>query len=342
MPSSSETHRGRSSIRRLPPDLAALNRLIQQRFEELRAAIRVPEPTRLKASERRSRQQTILGEALGLSAADVAVIEGARDGVPAAVLLRLMHAYALPVEYFLVEGAPLPPAFVLEQQQREFEALLVSLRASTSTGAPWTRPRPRDGGTSGRKGGWLKGLPRNPRTPEQLALRHLWGQARSTGFVPATLEELRQWGRQQGLEVPDPIPVQSGPDRPRSNRAPRNTGSRKTKGAARKGGWLKGLPRKPLTPEEEYLRQIWLEGRKRGLHFATLAGLRQWWAESGLAETMPPPEAGAGETAPTGRRAPSGRGRGARKPLVRRRRSTPPVQSEPQDGGAEPPTGAAD
>jgi len=332
MTSSSDTVRGRSSVGRLPPDVAALNRLIQKRFQELREAIHLPEPTRLKSGERRSGQQAILGEALGLSAAEVARFEAARDGLPAAVLLRLMHRYALTPDYFLAPEAPLPAIFVFEQQQREFENLLGNLRAFTPvTGPARGHLRQRGGQVPGRKGGWLKGLPRNPRTPHQLALRHLWEQARASGFVPATIEELGQWGLEHGMPLPAPDSAPPVASRANSGRSRRQSRTRKTRASGRKGGWLKGLPRKPTTPEDFHLRQIWQEGRKRGLHFASLAGLKQWWANSGLADSLPPPETGAEEADSTERRAPSGRGGRVRRPLVKRRRSTPTVRPEPAD-----------
>ncbi len=348
MPSSSDTTRGRSSTRRLPPDLATLNRFIQQRFQELREAIHLAGQARLKASERRSRQQSLLGEALGLSAADVAVIESARDGVPASVLLRLMHKYELSAQYFLTPETPLPPAFVIEQQRREFEALLADLRSSIPL-AGTLRPRQRSAAGTGRKGGWLRGLPRNPKTPEQLAIRSLWEQARDSGFVPTTIEELRQWGLEHGMAVPEPAPVQPGPGRSRRGRARKASGSRAGKGrtTSRKGGWLKGLPRKPTTPDEILTRRIWEEARKQGRHFSSIASLKQWWAETGQADTLPAPEVDTGAAAGTERKAPAARTGKTRKPLVRRRRggtetkaATKPQRrapAEPSEGGQNPP-----
>lgn len=273
MPTSSGASRGHSSSRRLSPELAALDRRIQQRFRQLREAISVVEPTRLKVAEFRTAQRTILGDVLGLTPGEVAAIESSRDGVPASVLLSLMQHYGLSAQFFMVEDMPPSPSFLYEQQQREIQGLLVELRAAAaaipkSSSASQAEPR---------KGGWLKGLPRNPRTPEQQALRDLWQQARDQGFVPISIENLLEWGRQHGFEIPEPPPVKL--KRSRARKSMQLRGARRYS-PVRKGGWLKGLPRNPKTPEQIQTRRIWEEARNLGLRFSSLEDLKAWWDQN--------------------------------------------------------------
>ena len=295
MPTSSDTSRGRSSSRRLSPELASLDRRIQQRFQQLREAICLAEPTRLKVTERRATQRAILGDVLGLTAGEVAAIETSRDGVPASVLLSLMQHYGLSAQFFLVEGLPPSPSFMHEQQRREMQGLLTELRAAAAA-AP--KPSSRPSQAAPRKGGWLKGLPRTPRTPEQQALRDLWQQARDQGFTPTSMEALLEWGRQQGLEVPEPTPVK--PKRTRARKGAPLRGARR-RSPVRKGGWLKGLPRTPKTPEQIQIRRIWEEARSRGLRFSSLEDLNAWWAQ---AQPVPEDQQTAEASAPRRSRAP--------------------------------------
>ncbi len=296
MPTSSDTSRGRSSSRRLPPELASLDRRIQQRFQQLRESIRIAEPARLRVAEHRAIQRAILGDVLGLSPGEVAAIESSRDGVPASILLSLMQHYGLSAQFFLVEGLPPSPSFLYEQQQRELQGLLTELRAAASA-APRPSPRPSQAEPP-RKGGWLKGLPRTPKTPEQLALRDLWKQARDQGFTPPTLEALLEWGRQHGIEVPEPAPVKAKRSRPRKSKTSR--GARR-RSPVRKGGWLKGLPRTPKTPEQFQIRRIWEEARSRGLGFSSLEDLKIWW---GQAQPTPESQPTAEASTPRPTRAP--------------------------------------
>jgi len=287
MPTSSETSRRRSSSRRLSPELASLDQQIQQRFRQLRESICIAEPGRLKVAERLAIQRAILGEVLGLRPGEVAAIESSRDGVPASVLLSLMQRYELSVQFFLVEGLPPSPSFQLEQQQRQLQGLLTELRAAASA-AP--KPSSHPGlAEPPRKGGWLKGLPRSPKTPEQQALRDLWKQARDQGFTPPTLEALIEWGRQHGIETPQPPPAKTVRKRKRKSATSR---AKRRRSPIRKGGWLKGLPRTPKTPEQIQIRQIWEEARSRGLRFSTIEDLKAWWTETeAIPESQPASEA---------------------------------------------------
>jgi hypothetical protein len=163
---------------------------------------------------------------------------------------------------------------------------------------------PEDVPMRARKGGWLKGLPRSPRTAWGREVVAAWKAARQQGLVFGSIEELQAWagiaGRPTGLERGRPR-IDSGPARrPR----PRE-GSRR---GQRKGGWLKGLPRNPKTPEDLELVANWRAARERGLHFGSIEELRAW-AKSGTpgdpvdepgTETTPVPaeivDPGAGQT----------------------------------------------
>lgn len=325
MPTSSDAPRKRSSTRRLSPELASLERRVQQRFQMLRESIRLAEPTRLKAAERRTLQRAILGEALNLGPAEIAAIETSKDGVPASVLLSLMQRYELPVGFFLVEGLPPSPSFLIEQQQRELQGLMTEIRAAAAA-IPKARLRPEQE-DSPRKGGWLKGLPRTPRTPEQLALRDLWRLAREQGFIPPSLEALVEWGRQNGIEIPEPPPAKTRRPRRRPSAAPRSS---KRKSQGRKGGWLKGLPRVAKTAEQEELRRIWREARNQGLRFSNIQDLKAWWAQTQIPSQDPSLVEPVVESAPepaVKRPAPP---RAKKNP---RRRSSPAAR--PEEPGAE-------
>lgn len=299
MPISSDPSRGRPSSRRLPPELIALNRQIQKRFQDLREAIHVPDSARLKQADRRSQQQRLLGEALGLQAADIAALEGNREGLPAALLLRLMLRYDLSPQYFNSLEAEPSATFQVEQKRREFEAMIEELKERGGVLPAPARPRaeaPRARAAAGRKGGWLKGLPRNPKTPEQLTVRRLWEMARDKGFIPNSLEALREWGRKEGIEGAEAIPIHpaapEGGGRGSSRRTHSISKATRRKAQSRKGGWLKGLPRNPKTPEQLEIRRMWDEARRQNRHFSSLEALKDWWGhrhESSEAAPVPAP-----------------------------------------------------
>ena len=102
-----------------------------------------------------------------------------------------------------------------EQQRREMQGLLMELRAAAAA-AP--KPSSRTSQAEPRKGGWLKGLPRTPKTPEQIQIRRIWEEARSRGLRFSSLEELSAWWAQTQPVPEDQQTAEASA--PRRSRAP--------------------------------------------------------------------------------------------------------------------------
>jgi transcriptional regulator with XRE-family HTH domain len=339
-------------------EIQGLSRKIAARLRAIRESVYVSGD--LNAAKRKAAQQEVLARQLGVAPATLDRYESGREPVPAAVLLRLMERYGIRAEHFLTEGVQVPPQFQSEQRQQQMTELIARLQAAVdrlgkaapagqaerAAGAARPSPLTRRAGAGpaaapgGRKGGWLKGLPRRPKTEAEKAIVAAWKEARAKGVTFSSIDELMAWKRsgkvpRAGARPPARPPsraargrakaaapkapaagakaapktpatrakaapktpatrAKAAPKTPatRAKAAPKTPAARakatpkapaaRAKAAApagRKGGWLKGLPRRPKTDEEKAIVEAWKEARMVGYSASSIEDLMRWKAE---------------------------------------------------------------
>lgn len=287
MNANSEPLLNRFSSRRLPVSLVDLNEAARSQFVRLREALFVPDP--ISPSRLRDAQRQVLADILETTSSAIAALEKADYPIPAAVILRLMQHYGIGVEYFVNSKSRLPLAFSYEQKTAELSHIAAALQQATlQAGADGMEPSAKQVGS--RRGGWLKGLPRHPKNEEQFALHDVWKTAKERGFVANNLEELISWGIEQNLE--SALVLQKKTELAHDSGGPmRLIGGvaryHRRNHSARKGGWLKGVPRRPTTEEGKKLLAVWQATRDAGVQFDTIEEMLAYWHESNRPIPMP-------------------------------------------------------
>lgn len=161
------------------PIVRELDEQIAERLRVLRQGLFVAtHGESIGKKERRDRQREVLANEMGVKPEFVEMVENRRKRLSASHVLLLQKRYHLDADFFSDEKARLPMVFVLEQQQQEMSQRMEILGAA---GSYLSRPR---SGVQRRRtstGGWMKGLPRRAKTPEQAALIAAWRRGREEG-----------------------------------------------------------------------------------------------------------------------------------------------------------------
>lgn len=263
--------RTRTSIRKLNAQLTEMNKVIQDQFVMLRKAIFVPHEYAARECEKRQRE--ILAAEIDVSPEIITALEKTKDSMPASVLIRLMQRYMLGTDFFSEPDTPLSSAFIAEQKAHENKYLLENIQAMQKEGAPLGSRR-----ISAKKGGWLKGLPRNPKTDDEKTIFAIWEEAKRQGYKPTNIGELVAWGADGGFPEAEAILEKLKTSKRMRRSRPANTVSiGRPRNISKAGGWLKGVPRHPKNPAEERCLQIWHFTRKLGINFNSADDMLQWW-----------------------------------------------------------------
>lgn len=161
------------------PVVRELDELLADRLRTFRQALYVPtHGESIGKKERRNLQRETLAQEMGVKPEFVEMVENRRKRMSASHVLLIMKRYHLDVNYFCDAQARLPVTFLLEQQQQELNHRMEILGAA---GTYLSRPRPTAHRRRTSTGGWMKGLPRRAKTPEQAALIAAWRRGRDEG-----------------------------------------------------------------------------------------------------------------------------------------------------------------
>ncbi len=264
--------RTRASIKKLNAQLADMNKVIQEQFVQLRKSIYVPREFAMREHEKRQRE--ILAAEIDVQPEVIAALEKTKESIPASILIRLMQRYMLSTDYFIDTETPLSSAFISEQKNNETKYLLENLQAMQRD-EPGKLLRSRN---SFKKGGWLKGLARHPKTEDDKIIFAIWEDAKRKGYKPTNIGELVAWGVDEGFKEAEPIL-----EKLKKAKHTRRGHSASTVSIGRKlamfksGGWLKGVPRQPKNPSEERCLKIWKFTRKIGINFESADAMLDWW-----------------------------------------------------------------
>ncbi|MCR5662116.1 MAG: hypothetical protein K6G50_08315 [bacterium] len=266
--------RTRTSIRKLNTQLSEMNKVIQEQFVMLRKAIFVPHEYAVREHERRQRE--ILAAEIDVSPEIITALEKTKDSMPASVLIRLMQRYMLSTNYFSEPDAPLSSAFIAEQKALENKYLLENIQAMQKEGASIASRR-----INAKKGGWLKGLPRHPKTDEERTIFAIWEEAKRQGYKPTNIGELVAWGADGGFPEAEAILEKlKSSKRMRKVRSSNVVSIGRPRHIIKAGGWLKGVPRHPKNPAEERCLKIWKFTRKIGINFDNVDAMLDWWSNN--------------------------------------------------------------
>lgn len=161
------------------PVVRELDELISERLRVLRQGLFVPtHGESIGKKERRNRQREVLANEMGVKPEFVEMVENRRKRMSASHILLLQRRFQLDADFFADEKARLPLVFIVEQQQQEIAQRIEILGgASGFLGRQRAAPQRRRTST----GGWMKGLPRRAKTPEQAALIAAWRRGREEG-----------------------------------------------------------------------------------------------------------------------------------------------------------------
>ena len=277
-----EPAKHRVSVRRLPGELQKLNLCIKEKIRHLRHSIYVQSDK--SRSERRSAQRNVLARILGLPTNYVSSLETGKDAVPAAILLILLERYKLSPRYFVSLDEPLSPVFLAEQRLQEMSDTIKTVKSAflrRAAGASEDTLTIDEASFMRKRGGWLKGLPRHPKTQQQIAIYNVWQAAREAHYPAHDLEDLLRWGTEQNIPGASEIKLSlaSGLHDSVGQETILDANLRLPVIASKRGGWLKGVPRSPKNDHEAMVLQAWNETRRLGLQFTSIDELLAWWKD---------------------------------------------------------------
>ncbi len=182
------------------PVVRELDEQLADRLRAVRQALYVPtHGESMGKKERRNHQRELLANEMGVKPEFIEMAENRKKRLSASHLLLIMKRYQVDVSFFFDTQARLPAAFVLEQQQQELSHRMEILGAA---GTYLSRPRqPVRRRTS--TGGWMKGLPRRAKTPEQAALIAAWRRGRDEGRHFNGVDDVKAYQAEIGSEKPE-------------------------------------------------------------------------------------------------------------------------------------------
>ena len=250
---------------KLSQELLDLNAVMQSQFIRLRESLFVSD--KLSRLEQVRQQRQILAKRLGVHEKLIKAVEKTKSTLPGTVIFRLIQIYHLSADYFCSTNAALSDFFTMEQKMLEFECKFSTLQSSNAGNSESGKARLNELPFM-RRGGWLKGMPRKPKSEDDLRLIALYEESRRKRYIPISVADLRRWANENGIDIyaltlPD-IPIV------------KVVNAKKSAKDRRRGGWLKGMPRKDLTPEQQEWRRIWDTYRSQGIQFKSLDELRSF------------------------------------------------------------------
>ncbi len=261
---------------RLSAEMLAVNKIMQEKFIQLRQAVFAA--PQCPKQERIRQQRQFLAKALGVHEKLIRAIEKTPSTLPAAVIFALIKHYSLSPDYFMIRETALSEQFVLEQKIKEFEYKFTheasSVPSSEKSGRNYS-PEVQ------RRGGWLKGLPRKAKTTNDAHLLALWKEAKKRNFSPESVDDMLQWAKDNPDIAVDPSEVAAQKQATDNRTAKTDARKRGRAAVQRHGGWLLGLPRKPKTEEEKEQMNIWRIAKKHNLKFSSVKEMMAWWIVEG-------------------------------------------------------------